>query len=81
METYKKYPLNQKLSKAQVLETMKECGAILTKHYGVYSYWDLTYPDGTHHYNIRENACNSLFNYPDLEIINRDKKGFSFIHK
>ena len=78
METFKKYPLNQKLTKAQVLETMKECGAILTKHYCVYSYWDLTYPDGTRHYNIRENACNWMCDHKDVKIISRDKKGFSY---
>ncbi len=81
METFKKYPLNKKLNKSEVLETMKECGAILTKHYGIYSYWDLTYPDGTRHYNIRENACNSFSTNKDLEIISRDKKGYSYKHK
>jgi hypothetical protein len=81
METYKIYPSYKKLTKKEVLETMKECGAILSKQYGVYSYWDLTYPDGSRHYNIRENACNSFSTNKDLEIIRMSRGGYSYKHK
>jgi hypothetical protein len=48
-----------KLTKAQVLEAM-ENGAILRKTYCVYSYYDLTFPDGTRHFNIRKGAAEGI---------------------
>ncbi len=71
---------NQKLKKSEVLEAIKN-GAILRKHYGVYSYWDLTFVDGTRHFNLRNDATNNLSGHKDLEVIDRTKEGYSYKYK
>ena len=76
---YTKPTSNTKLNKKDVLEALSN-GAILTKKYEVYSYWFLTFPDGTNHYNIRKGANNGISPRLNKNIveINRTKEGFSY---
>lgn len=66
-----------KLNKNQVIEAM-ENGAILTKNYCVYSYWDLTFPDGSRFYNIRKGAAESAKDSKDVILIEANKNGVSY---
>jgi hypothetical protein len=70
---------SEKLSKKQVLDALQS-GAVLTRHFGVYGYWDLTYPDGTRHYNIRKNATNGISPrlIANLVEISRNKDGYVY---
>jgi len=74
---YQKPNCFEKLTKNEILEAMQN-GAILTKTYGVYSYWDLTFPDGTRHYNIRKGSTNGISNLKNVVLFDRNKKGFSY---
>jgi len=77
--TYNKPQPCEKLNKAQVLEAMSN-GAILKKTYCVYSYYDLTFPDGTVHYNIRKGAAEGISQrtIKNVVLINADKNGISY---
>ena len=65
----------QKLTKKEVILAL-EWGAILSKNYGVYSYWDLTFADGSRSSNIRSGATNIDRNL--LVEVARDKNGYSY---
>lgn len=69
----------EKLNKAQVLEAMAN-GAILKKTYGVYSYYDLTFPDGSRHYNLRKGAAESISQRTtkNVVLIDSNKEGYSY---
>jgi len=66
-----------KLTKNQVIEAM-ENGAILTKNYCVYSYWDLTFPDGSRFYNIRKGAAESARASKNVILLEATKNGSSY---
>jgi len=79
MTTYNKPNLYEKLNKAQILEAM-ENGAILSKTYCVHSYYDLTFLDGSRHFNLRKGAAESI-NHRTIKnviLIETNKKGFSY---
>jgi hypothetical protein len=72
----------KKLLSSDVLEYLKN-GAILSKIYGVYSYWELKTIDGINITNIRKGACESVKynNKSNLVIFNQDKNGYSLVLK
>lgn len=60
MKTHYSNPnLTGKLTKSDVINALNN-GATLTKLYGVYSYYMVTFSDGTKHYNIRKGACEGI---------------------
>lgn len=65
----------QKLTKKEVVLALK-FGAILRKNYGVYSYWDLTFADGSRCSNIRSGSTN--IDRSLLVEVARDKEGYSY---
>lgn len=69
----------EKLTKSQVLEAMQN-GAVLNKVYCVYSYYDLVFPDGSRHYNIRKGATGGITdrNIDGIVCIKNDKTGISY---
>jgi len=71
-----------KLIKNQVLDLMKN-GAILSRIYEVYSYWELKTIDGVRITNIKKGVCEMIEknNKRDLIIFNQDKNGYSLIFK
>ena len=78
-ELYQKPPTHKKLKRRDILVAMAN-GAILSKRYEVYSYFCLTFPDGTTHYNIRKGATNGISSIymKNIELIQSDKKGYSY---
>ena len=77
--SYQMPPRKKKLTKRDILDAMAH-GAILSKVYCVYSFWYLTFPDGTIHYNIRKGATNGIssINMENIILIKSDKSGFSY---
>jgi len=65
----------QKLTKKEVILAL-EWGAILRKNYGIYSYWDLTFADGSRCSNIRSGSTN--IDKSLLVEVARDKNGYSY---
>jgi len=75
---YQKRKIMEKLTTSNVIELMKQ-GAILSKHYAVYSYWSLKLTNGDFITNIRKGACNKIqYNFKNnIVLVNNDKNGFS----
>jgi hypothetical protein len=72
----------KKLISKDVLEYIKN-GAVLTKNYGIYSFWSLKTIDGKYITNIRQGTCEIVKrkNKDNMVIINQDKHGYSLIYK
>jgi hypothetical protein len=68
----------KKLLTSDVLAYLKN-GAIMTKNYGVYSFWSLKTIDDKYITNIRKGSCEIVKrNYKDnMVIINQDEHGYS----
>lgn len=72
----------EKLLCKDVLDYLKN-GAIMTKNYGIYSFWSLKTIDDKYITNIRKGSCEIVKrNHKDnMVIINQDKHGYSLIYK
>ena len=72
----------KKLIKNDVLNLMQS-GAILSRVYEVYSYWELKTKDGITITNIKKGVCEIIEknNKKNLLVINQDKNGYSLIFK
>lgn len=66
----------KKLKTQDIINHMTN-GAILTKVYGVYSYWVLTTTDGDKIYNFIKGSPESAKSKINYELISNDKTGFS----
>jgi hypothetical protein len=68
-----------KLTKKEILEAMSQ-GAVLSRHYGVYGYWDLTYPDGTRQFNLRKGSADGISErlMKNIVLVSRGKEGYSY---
>ena len=72
----------EKLLKNDILDLMKS-GAILSRIYEVYSYWELKTVDGVSITNIKKGVCEMIEknNKTNLVILNQDKNGYSLMLK
>jgi hypothetical protein len=79
MTTYTKPNTQEKLTKSQILDAMSN-GAILSKIYCVYSYYVLTFLDGSKHYNLRKDAIVGINERSNKNIVllEANKSGISY---
>jgi hypothetical protein len=68
----------KKLSTSDVIAHLQK-GAILSRIYEVYSYWELKTIDGLNITNIKKGACEIVVknNSKNLVIVNQDNNGYS----
>jgi hypothetical protein len=64
--------------KQDILDAMNN-GAILHKTHGIYSYWHLTFSDGTRYVSFRKDATYGISSrMKNVEIIEQSKKSISY---